>query len=1192
MSWNRPAPRWPARLGGALLAFLLLAGARPHPAPTLDPVMVEAERLWRQSGVRGQGAGGAVDLERLEELSEWIPRVWLDSRLKEAALDRGRSPLVRAVAWALRRDRALDALDAPGAAQAAQALGLLDGFAVRSGAAPHPTAALTPKGWSTYPAGLGAGTLRLETVIQPDQDTVATLAGRLVAPAEGPAVLRIGYDDEATVWLNGDEVYAAPAAHTHWIDQAAIPVVLRAGNNRLVVAVRQQADAWRFSIRVTDAAGEVLPVTLHPDPWGPVPEPAEGPPLVEGEEPVPPADLWATLNTAVDADPPDAQALRDLADHARRTGLPDREQAIPRVAIESAWEVEPSSASLLAWIRILPGEEQPAVRAAHDPVRPETLADTHAARMLALDDAWSHYYARRFRESQDLVAVLKAQDPNFIPFLRLEAVTLQELGLPSTAVRLLEAAQARFPDRVGLQRGRVAALRSAERVEEAITALEGLAAGGDARVDDVYQLASLRATRGETEAALALLDRVIRARPELRSFVLEAVDVELAAGREPAAVARLEALLARMPGDADAAIRLARLHRAAGRGAEAEALLRATLTAHPGDTSLTEALAELTRAAPEARLGPSIAELEPIASPAGAPAHVLYHHARSTVASTGRAVRRLRRVVRILTEEGGRRFASWELPYVPSTQRLILEEARLIRPGRPPLSPTRSDHDLSEPAYRLYYDLRAEVLDFPPLLPGDLVEVAWRLVDTDPDPTFAGYYGEVAWLQEVAPRAWSVVEFMGEGASALKLAVVSRGVSFQRDGLRVEARDVPGLPLEAGAPGPSSIRAHVHVSSLASWAELDTRYRALLADRDRPDQRLAALAQTWGGEGTPVEVLDRLYAAVAHRTRYVGLEFGVRSFRPEQPSVTLARGYGDCKDKATLLIALARARGIDARLTLVRTRAAGAVEAEPASFALFDHAIVYVPDQNRFLDPTVDRNDPHTLPPSDQGAQAFVLGLDTGLRVIPPESPAQGVSLVDIVGTLASDGSVAGQMTWTTRGQPATTARRSLEAEGARQQSLEALLGAWFPGASVKPEGFQGLTPAFDPVEVTAAVTLPGVARGGQSVPLGGAAWGVVGQYAQAAQRTLPLAVELQRTTRLTLRLNLGGRSARLPPTAEIRSRFGHFTAQATTAEGVLTVTAELVLATNEVSPTDYPAFRTWLAEVDQAAARSVEVGR
>ena len=79
----------------------------------------------------------------------------------------------------------------------------------------------------------------------------------------------------------------------------------------------------------------------------------------------------------------------------------------------------------------------------------------------------------------------------------------------------------------------------------------------------------------------------------------------------------------------------------------------------------------------------------------------------------------------------------------------------------------------------------------------------------------------------------------------------------------------------------------------------------------------------------------------------MGLEFGIHGYKPYKVTQVLARRFGDCKDKASLLIALLREVGVDAELVLVRTRRGGRLDPEPASLAVFDHAIVYVPKLDR-----------------------------------------------------------------------------------------------------------------------------------------------------------------------------------------------------------------------------------------------------
>ena len=76
-----------------------------------------------------------------------------------------------------------------------------------------------------------------------------------------------------------------------------------------------------------------------------------------------------------------------------------------------------------------------------------------------------------------------------------------------------------------------------------------------------------------------------------------------------------------------------------------------------------------------------------------------------------------------------------------------------------------------------------------------------------------------------------------------------------------------------------------------------------------------------------------VYNFVVANTRYVGLEFGIHGYKPYKVTQVLARRFGDCKDKASLLLALLREVGVEADLVLVRTRRGGRLDPQPASLA-------------------------------------------------------------------------------------------------------------------------------------------------------------------------------------------------------------------------------------------------------------------
>ena len=1210
----------PCLLALAALLGVLQAGvavAAPEPAcpkrlswPT-DPTG-ELAALYHAEITARPGAIAAVGpLLRLAELAPDLPFGALDGALCQVSADRRTHPLVAAEALWLRHEQALQSLQMDAARALARRLGLLTAFVVRTGAAPHPTAPLLQEPtWQALAPHAGEGELWLEALLRPAHNTTATLATRLVSPKGGPAVLRLGYDDTVKVWLNGDEVFVGDQAHHAALDQAAVPVVLRPGDNRLIIEIAQESGAWRALVRLTDAAGAALPgLEAHPDPWGPVPEPAEG------EAPATVAALYTDLRAAAEVEQPTADALRDYADYARHAHLPEPDLTHPRVVAEQAFELDPSPSSLETWLRLLPEEERPAVRANHPLARPVRRIDHLVDLRLRVADARRHYFARRHADTRATLDALRAEHPNLGPARALWALFLQDLGLPNRAVTELSDGPGAPSPPQSVAHGKVMALRAAGRPLEALAVLAARVQAGQGNPDDRYHLASLHAARGETAAALAALDAVSTARPELLSFALEAVEVLDGAGQRETAIARLLGLAERLPEDGHIAERLARLYAATGDTEHAIERLTVAVRVRPEDELLAGWLAELKHApaaAPAAALamGPPIAALLATPDPAGAAAHVLYHHAQAEVGADGRAVRRLRRVVRILTEEGARRFGEWELSYVPTTQRLTVHRAQLLRPGAPPATPRHGDRDLSEPDYRLYFDLRAEVLTFDRPQPGDVIEVVWSLADTDDDPSFPDYFGEVAWLQESTPRAHSVVEVTGAAAPRIQASVVAPGLDVQREGLRFEAHNVPGVVSEPGMPGPSSLRAYVHLSTLSDWTEAADRYRKLVADRLVPTDRLRELARTWAGDAkTPEAIIAALYTEVAHRTRYVGLEFGVRSFQPASPAQTLARGFGDCKDKATLLIALARALDVEAHLVLVRTRGAGAIAPGVASFAVFDHAIVYVPALDRFLDPTVDRNDPFTLPPSDQGAMVLVVDDHPAPRVAPADPAAANTARWHLDLQVSPTGGVEGTVTWTNTGHPATVVRRAIEGEGARREYVEQALAARFPGATLRDLAVSGLDPARDPVVVTAQVRLPALTRGadgGWRWPVGGAPWQLVAGYAQSADRINPLELEVRSQRALVVDLHLPeGSHFDAPTLAPLTAPFGALSvtvgranAEPTKKEsdlpppkaGAVRVAVTFVLSTARVEPADYPAFRAWLAAADRALATGVSL--
>ncbi|HLO65785.1 MAG TPA: DUF3857 domain-containing protein [Holophaga sp.] len=199
-------------------------------------------------------------------------------------------------------------------------------------------------------------------------------------------------------------------------------------------------------------------------------------------------------------------------------------------------------------------------------------------------------------------------------------------------------------------------------------------------------------------------------------------------------------------------------------------------------------------------------------------------------------------------------------------------------------------------------------------------------------------------------------------------------------------------PLEDPAKEPIAAFCY---STLPSWSHVARAYAPLVKLAPLPPD-MDALALEIKASGLPREqAAARLLAAVQKRVRYTGVEFGEAAVVPREPRETLQRGFGDCKDKATLLVALLERAGHPARVALLKTGPGLDVEPDMPGMGLFDHAIVVMPGPDPlWIDPTVELAPAGLIPWQDQGRLALIV--DPGTREL-ARTPRPGMEANRVV---------------------------------------------------------------------------------------------------------------------------------------------------------------------------------------------------
>jgi transglutaminase-like putative cysteine protease len=520
----------------------------------------------------------------------------------------------------------------------------------------------------------------------------------------------------------------------------------------------------------------------------------------------------------------------------------------------------------------------------------------------------------------------------------------------------------------------------------------------------------------------------------------------------------------------------------------------------------------------------------------------------------------------------------------------------------------RDEENTSEPWYGLYYDTRAAVVTFENLRAGDVVEVQYTVVDVGHRNEFADYFGDFESIADIWPtRQWDYTliapasrafYFNQPRIAGIGPAKENRGGDIR---YRFAAKDVPRVESEPAMPGFSEVAPYLHVSTYRTWQDVGRWYFGLVSDQMKDDGTLKkAASEAARKAGSLRDKVKAIHRLVVEKTRYVGLEFGIHGYKPYRATQVLERRFGDCKDKATLFVTLLASVGIDAELVLLRTRRGGRVDDAPASLAVFDHAIAYVPSLDLYVDGTAEFSGLGELPAEDQDTMALRVSARGVKLVRTPVLPAdknlaQRKWRVD----LQRDGTARIDEELTVVGQAAHEWRSYYQTAGERRSRFAKAWNGRYAGTQLESVEME-LSDRNRPVAVRARVKVPqlGDWRDGREahLPTSSRDADLASTYARLGERRWPLIIGYpwRHEEGVSYRLPKGARVLRLPGNRAVKNAFGQFTLTASTTSDGVEINSAFVVNRSRIEPADYAAFRAFLREADAALAERlvVDVGR
>jgi transglutaminase-like putative cysteine protease/tetratricopeptide (TPR) repeat protein len=879
------------------------------------------------------------------------------------------------------------------------------------------------------------GALPLGDALHPAESAVAYAETFVHADRAEAVDLRLTSTSGVKVWLNGKQVASDEKIFHEAFDNVIVRLSLVAGDNRILIKSAHQGGPWRLAARFTNPTTGAV-VALRTSAAGNVPAGAAG-----------------TGNQVSPMGP-----VERIGDENRKRFLLGRMWAREGHTQRSSHFFDPLRRDapknpLVTYYAALSLRDGGEVGKALDLFN-DGVARWPGATAFVVERA--RFYASRKlwdKAQRDLEAAIAASPGARDAALDLAAVHAGR-GFTVDRCQRLEAVVAKWPDDLralhdlGTCREDRQLYDDAERLQRRAHAL------APGYVPAMERLLALTQRRLDFDAAAGFVRELQAADPTSLAFVLDEAELWRRAGKREAseaALGRAKELCPDAPGPYE---RLAYFAYEQNKKEEAASLFRQALERDPDNTALAQRVGSGGAAGPSAadKLVPTaddidraVRSVDKITVNPGSHVVMLIEDEVTTVNPDGSSKRVITNVAQAVTTEGRDALIQARLPGYGKVT--VLDAYAISKDGERHEASSITNGTIR---FRGFEVGSISVLQYvhyappPRFLPNEYA-AQWRFQRVN------AQIEQSRWAVALPKDRALQIELRGPVEQSAEVVGDQKLWSFA-------VKNAPPVVPEPGmAPIGDSLWT-VAISTVKDWDAFAKWENAILGDAFAPSAELEALAEKLTeGAKTPREKLDRVWAYVAQEIRYQQeYEDSIAGVKPHAAAVVRERGYGDCKDKAVLLIQLAKVVGIEVRFALLRTIGAGKlIQGVPNQ--QFNHAIAFVPkqagiDEAFFIDATTNGLDLGNARTDDEGSTSLVIDPTTGrweFVPIPYQPPENEFARHHFEIKLADPKKVTAKDRYEARGQIAAALRIALRNKAGATKFWQNVTDKLFTGSAV-----------------------------------------------------------------------------------------------------------------------------------------------
>jgi len=393
----------------------------------------------------------------------------------------------------------------------------------------------------------------------------------------------------------------------------------------------------------------------------------------------------------------------------------------------------------------------------------------------------------------------------------------------------------------------------------------------------------------------------------------------------------------------------------------------------------------------------------------------------------GRGTRTYRQIVQILRQSAVDRYQEQSFSWSPAHERLTINWIRVVRPDGSVVSakPTHvQDSDVpAETDDPVYSDRRVRRVSLSGVAPGTIVDYSVTTEELKPfmPRDFFATWSVSTGLQVARSR------YIIDLPATLTPRIYERNLTFKRTERVAGTRrvytwataNIPKVKSEPLAADSNDVYQTVLVSSPIEWTDIAKWYAALATPKTVVSPFVAARVDSVvRGAHTRLDSIRAVHKWVGQDIRYVAIDLGMAGYQPHSPEEVIRKGFGDCKDNATLFVAALGKLGIEAYPVILNST--GGVRREMPSIHQLDHEIAAVREGKRwqFVDLTANTTPYGELPLDEQGEFGLVVKPDgsSEFATLPLEPVSANHTLTRFTGTLDSTGVVTGRLEETSTG--------------------------------------------------------------------------------------------------------------------------------------------------------------------------------